>query len=358
MPIGPVHDAHVVLPCPDLAATLPFFLEDLGMRVVTIWPADHPRYAVVAGHGVRLALDPGVAGAPGLVRLRCGDPDAVAGGRRTLTAPNGTTIELVDADPPVVIPPLRTGLVVSRAADSGEAGAGRAGMRYRDLIPDRHGGRFIASHIAIPEGGPVPDYVHFHKVRFQMIYCRTGWVKVVYEDQGEPFVLHAGDCVLQPPRIRHRVLEASAGLEVVEVACPAEHETHADADLPLPNGHCDPARDFDGQRFVRHVAADATWTPWRLDGFEARELGISAATAGLAGVRVARRIGDAPCADWSHEGELLFLFVLDGSVVVRAAGHGDERLVAGDSVSVPPGLVHSLADASDELALLEVTLPA
>ena len=53
-------------------------------------------------------------------------------------------------------------------------------------------------------GGPVPDWVHFHKVRFQLIYCWHGWVRVVYEDQGDPFVLQAGDCVIQPPQIRHR----------------------------------------------------------------------------------------------------------------------------------------------------------
>lgn len=353
-----VADAHVVLPCADLAATLPFFLDVLGMRVVTIWPADHPRYAVVAGHGVRLALDPDASIPPGLVRLRCADPDALAGGERRLVAPNGTVVELVDADPPIVVPPLRPSLVVSRAADTGEAGTGRAGMRYRDLVPDRHGGRFIASHIAIPDGGPVPDYVHFHKIRFQMIFCRRGWVRVVYEDQGEPFVMHAGDCVLQPPRIRHRVLEASPGMEVVELACPAEHETHADADLALPNDRVDPDRDFGGQRFVRHVAADAPWAPWRLAGFEARDLGIDAATAGLAGALVVRRVGPGVPAPWAHEGELLFLFVLDGSLTLRAAGHPAEALVAGDSVSVPPGLVHALDDVSDDLSLLEVRLPA
>ena len=42
--------------------------------------------------------------------------------------------------------------------------------------PDRLGGRFIASHIRIEQGGPVPDYVHFHKIRFQMIYMTRGWV--------------------------------------------------------------------------------------------------------------------------------------------------------------------------------------
>src|SRR5690349_7367988 len=103
-------------------------------------------------------------------------------------------------------------------------------MRYRDLLPGRQGGRFIASAIRIDQGGPVPDYVHYHRVRFQLLYCVRGWVRVVYEGQGDPFVMAPGDCVLQPPRIRHRVLESSPGLEVIEVAGPAEHETLADHD--------------------------------------------------------------------------------------------------------------------------------
>ena len=41
---------------------------------------------------------------------------------------------------------------------------------------------------------------------------------MVYEDQGEPFIMREGDCVLQPPQIRHRVLESSGPLEVIEVS--------------------------------------------------------------------------------------------------------------------------------------------
>src|SRR5262245_50397922 len=105
--------------------------------------------------------------------------------------------------------------VISRLNATNDAWyVGRAGMEYRDLIPGRLGGRFIASHIRIPGGGETPDYVHYHKALFQMIYCKAGWVRVVYEDQGPPFALEAGDCVLQPPEIRHRVLESSPGLEV------------------------------------------------------------------------------------------------------------------------------------------------
>jgi quercetin dioxygenase-like cupin family protein len=128
-------------------------------------------------------------------------------------------------------------------------------MRYRDLVPGRLGGRLIASHIEIPAGGEVPDYVHFHDIEFQMIFCAAGWVRLVYEDQGEPFVLRAGDCVLQPPLIRHRVLEASAGLEVIEIGGPAEHLTRREHRLELPTTTVHDDRDFRGQRFVRHVEA-------------------------------------------------------------------------------------------------------
>ena len=123
--------------------------------------------------------------------------------------------------------------------------------------------------------------MHFHKVRFQMIFCYKGWVRLVYEDQGEPFVMKAGDCVLQPPEIRHRVLEASDGLEVVEIGCPADHPTHVDHILPLPTDYLRPERDFNGQAFVFHQAAKADWVPWTAPGFEARDLGIAAATDGL-----------------------------------------------------------------------------
>lgn len=353
-----IRAAQVVLPCDDLDETLAYFTDRLGFRVEAIFPADDPMVAVIAAHGVRLRLERGRSGAPGVLRLLCSDPAALTGGDSVLTAPNGTRIELEPAEPPIVLPPLQASFTLSRMTDDAQWKLGRAGMRYRDLVPDRQGGRFIASHICILDGGPVPDYVHFHKVRFQMIYCRKGWVRVVYEDQGPPFVLAAGDCVLQPPQIRHRVLDSSPGVEVIEIGCPAEHETHADPELALPTAALRPDRDFGGQRFVRHEAAQATWRPWRLDGYECRDSGIGAATRGLAGARTVRPRSSMPPVTCSHDAEFLFLFVLDGGVTLQTEGHGPERLAAGDSVVVPAGMRHSLADPSTELELLEVTLPA
>jgi quercetin dioxygenase-like cupin family protein len=335
--------AEAVLPCADLQPCLDFFVDRLGFRVEAIFPADAPRVASLSGHGLRLRLEPG--GDPGVLRL-AGPPGEV------LTAPNGTRVEFVDPDPPVVVPPLTPAFVLTRAG--GGSGAGRAGMLYRDLIPDRLGGRFIASHIAIPDGGPVADWVHFHKVAFQMIFCARGWVRVVYEDQGPPFVMHAGDCVLQPPRIRHRVLEASPGLEVVEVGCPALHETLADHDLALPTGRVDPGRDFGGQVFLRHVADASAWTP--LDGgLEAQATGMAQATRRLAAVRVLRAGAGRGLAAVAA-GELQFGFVLEGSAVLEHAG--SHVLGRADAFVIPPGERFALSGASDDFRLLEVALPA
>lgn len=349
-----VRTAQVVLPCAELDPTLDFFTERLGFRVDAIYPADDPSVAVVSGYGVRLQLERGATGGPGVLRLLCREPE----GARVLTAPNGTRVELVEADRPVVVPPVEPSFVVTERVEDSRWGKGRAGMRYRDLIPGRLGGSFIASHIRIPEGGPVPDYVHFHKIRFQMIFCYKGWVRVVYEDQGSPFVLEAGDCVLQPPRIRHRVLECSPGLEVIEIGCPAHHETFADHDLALPTATLNPRRDFGGQRFVRHQAAAAKWGPFRLEGFESRDIGIAVATDGLAGVRVARPLAAPSSKRWRHDAEFLFSFVLRGSLTLETEGHDARRLEAGSSFVLPAGRTASLADCAADLELLEVALPA
>src|SRR5262245_44815764 len=234
---------------------------------------------------------------------------------------------------------------------------GRAGMQYRDLIPARLGGRFIASHIRIPDGGETPDYVHYHKALFQMIYCKAGWARVVYEDQGPPFLLEAGDCVLQPPEIRHRVLESSPGLEVIEVACPAEYETRADNEMRLPTREVLPEQLFGGQRFVCHRAREASWAPWRLDGFEARDTGVAAATNGLAAACVVKSDSQITAMANGHAGALLFLFILQGELGMNCGAQGNYQLQEGDSCVIPAGVDYALR-AEAGLEMLEVSLPA
>ncbi len=357
--------AQVVLPIAQLDATVNFFTTRLGFRVDAIFPADHPTIAVLSGHGLTVRLQPGDTSAAGELRLLCGDPAVIGGDQRVLRAPNGTIITLVDTYEAMAVPPVAQSLVVCRMADDASWGTGRAGMQYRDIIPGRQGGRFIGSHIRIPHGGPVPDYVHYHRVRFQMIYVHRGWVRLVYEDQGEPFVMHAGDCVLQPPEIRHRVLDSGDGLEVIELGCPAEHETRADHEMTLPTGRNDPRRSFGVQRFVRHEVATAAWLPWDRSGiaqpgFEHRDLGIADATDGCAGVRVVRAAGGGgSTVALAHAGEFMFGFVLAGTMHLDCAGPGGPvALGDADTFVIPAGMVHRWTNCSEDLAVLDVTLPA
>jgi len=349
--------AEMRLPTKDVRDDLPFFTKVLKMRLDTIFPADDPKVAVVSGHGLRLCLDAHASEPPGTIRILTEDPDGFAGGERRLTAPNGTRIEIEPLHVPLATPTTAHDFVVRRLADQAPWVIGRAGMHYRDLVPSRLGGSIIASHIRIPDGGPVPDMVHYHTVGFQLIFCYRGWVDLVYEDQGEPFRLEAGNCVIQPPEIRHRVLYASPNIEVIEIGVPAEHITSIDHDMTLPNGPANPDRRFQGQRFVHHKAAEAAWKPFRLPGFVARDTTIGENTQGVAGVHVAKR-GEGTTVFARHDSDILFTFVMDGELTLEAEGQETQRLGAGDAFVVPPGLVTRYADPSDDIELLEVSLPA
>jgi quercetin dioxygenase-like cupin family protein len=290
-------------------------LRRVGMRLDIIYPADEPHSAILSHDGMRVRLTSRPEAAP------------------------------VSGD----LPAFRPEFVVTHAgAVSGE---GRAGMQYRDLIPGRLGGRYIASHIRIDEGGPVADRVHYHRVAVQLICVRRGWVRVVYEDQGEPFVMAAGDMVLQPPGIRHRVLESSAGLEVVEISCPAAHETFAEHEVELPNGDAEPTRSYGGQRFLHHVAAEAPWRPWH--GAEAQGTGVSEATGGLAEARIVRAGASPVVAVPPHDGELVFGFVLAGSALLEFGERG--QLGPADAFVIPPGEAWGVSDMSGDFRLLHVT---
>lgn len=285
-----------VISVPDLGAAIDEH-EAVGFRLTTISPADDPRRADMDG--------------PEAIRLE-------------------------------------------RAADAPPT-TGRAGMVYRDLIPSRLGGAVIASHISIPEGGPVPDYVHHHDIRFQMIFCHAGWVKVVYEDQGDPFVMGPGDCVIQPPGIRHRVLESGDGLEVVEIGAPAEHDTHRDHELELPNGVGDPDRAWEGQRFVRHEYADDRWIDSPDPGWELQDFGVGDATGGVAAVRLARTDGAVPPVR-IHDFELFFGFVRSGELDYIQPS-GVTTVGPGEAVVVPAGEEFALG-AKTPTEVLLATLPA
>ena len=284
-----------------------------GFRLDLIYPADDPAAAVLSrGEEMAFVITP----------VACELPDR--------------------------LPPFQPEFVLTKAGAA--PGRGRAGMLYRDLIPGRLGGRYIASHITIPEGGPVADWVHYHRIALQLIYVRRGWVRVVYEGAGEPFVMNPGDVVVQPPQIRHQVLESSAAFEVVEISAPAIHATYADHRLELPNGS-NPGRVYGGQYFLHHVAAETPWTS--ADEGLAQETEVEIATSGLANVRTLRPRNGDTLSFGGHGGELVFGFVLDGSAMLDYRGL--HEVGSADAFVIPPGQPWQLTHPSSDFRLLHVT---
>jgi mannose-6-phosphate isomerase-like protein (cupin superfamily) len=106
----------------------------------------------------------------------------------------------------------------------------RSFMEYRDLgVEQATHGQFRAHVIRIKQDA-AGDHdlhttgLHRHLCDFQMFYVLKGWIRFVYEGQGE-HTFRAGDCVVQPAGIVHNELECSDDVEILEVYSPAVHET-------------------------------------------------------------------------------------------------------------------------------------
>ena len=113
----------------------------------------------------------------------------------------------------------------------------RSFMEYRDLgIANATHGKFRAHVIRIKADAPGSHDLHTtglhrHECDFQMFYVLKGWIRFVYETEGE-HTFHAGDCILQPPNIVHNELECSDDVEILEIYSPAVHETRAVRQMP------------------------------------------------------------------------------------------------------------------------------
>jgi len=115
-----------------------------------------------------------------------------------------------------------------------------------------------------------------------------------------------------------------------------------------------------GVNIVNHLGPDS----FRKDGlrpfFEYRPLGLEKLTSGKVGAHVIRAIpGQHPDAPrHSHALDFQFVYVLKGWVIFEYEGYGQHRLVAGSTVYQPPGVRHKEIDHSDDLELIEITMPA
>jgi mannose-6-phosphate isomerase-like protein (cupin superfamily) len=93
-----------------------------------------------------------------------------------------------------------------------------------------------------------------------------------------------------------------------------------------------------------------------------RDLGIAAASHGLAQAHVIRLVGPCNPAEVSklhfHDVEFQLVYVLKGWVKTYMEGQGETLMKEGSCWTQPPRIKHLILDYSDNCELLEVILPA
>ena len=103
----------------------------------------------------------------------------------------------------------------------------RSYAAYRDLNIEKATGGAVQAHVIRLLGKCDPKVVsipHYHGVQFQMLYMLKGWMIGEYEGAGR-VKMTAGSCWIQPPGIRHQVIDYSDGCEMIEIILPAKFAT-------------------------------------------------------------------------------------------------------------------------------------
>ena len=99
--------------------------------------------------------------------------------------------------------------------------------QYRDLGIAGATNGMVRAHVIkmVPPCDPAEvSKRHFHDVEFQMVYVLKGWIKGEYEGAGV-VTMREGSCWLQPPKIKHSVLDYSDDCELLEIIMPADFAT-------------------------------------------------------------------------------------------------------------------------------------
>ena len=123
--------------------------------------------------------------------------------------------------------PRKQTFVASHLKPDAFEGGLRSYAKYRDLGIAAATNGLAQAHVIkmIPPCDPaVVSKRHYHDVEFQMIYVLKGWIKGEYDGAGE-VTMREGSCWLQPPKIKHTVLDYSDDCELLEIILPADFDT-------------------------------------------------------------------------------------------------------------------------------------
>jgi len=110
----------------------------------------------------------------------------------------------------------------------------------------------------------------------------------------------------------------------------------------------------------RSLASDPVFNPGRRQEIKYRDMGLERATKGDIRAEVMHiSEGVSQPTGWHyHECDVQYLHMIKGWVKMEFPGEGPIILEAGDSITIPGGNIHQELCSSDNMELLEITIPA
>jgi len=117
---------------------------------------------------------------------------------------------------------------------------------------------------------------------------------------------------------------------------------------------------IEGQKLVHATPETAPSVPGRRSFFEYRDLGVTEGSNGALRAQIMRtKAGLAEPTGWHyHACEGQFIYVLKGWVDLEFETGEKKRITEGDSMFIPGGMRHNETATSNELEILELSVPA
>lgn len=110
----------------------------------------------------------------------------------------------------------------------------------------------------------------------------------------------------------------------------------------------------------RCLASNPVYNPGRREEIKYLDTGLERATKGEIRAEVMQvSTGVSRPTGWHyHTCDVQFLYMMKGWVKLELPKEGTIVLEAGDSITIPGGMVHQELASSDDMELMEVTVPA
>src|SRR6202008_517960 len=124
-------------------------------------------------------------------------------------------------------PRAKQRFTVSHRSETDFAEGLRRYAKYRDLGISAATNGLVQAHVGqfVPPCRPEEvSKLHYHDVEFQMVYVLKGSIKTELEGQGA-ITMREGSCWIQPPRVKHKVLDYSDDCQVLDIVLPADFKT-------------------------------------------------------------------------------------------------------------------------------------